>query len=495
MKNISQYTFPLIIVLATICALRSPASAAPSNTAAPFEIKVKMVNYPDSLNHVLLLGKYYGNTQYITDTAKYNPQKNEYVFSSNQLKDGGLYLLISADKRFAEFIIDKTQKFAIETSFPNMGEKIKFTNSPENQIYMNFAEKGKTDYIEMDKLQKEFKSAQEAKDTATVAKLRISISKLFSDIEKYKDQFIIDNPSHLMAAIFKSQKDIDVPQAPANIADSLKREWQYEYYKEHYFDNFDLCDSRLLFTPMFHQKFDSWLEKVLYMQSPDTIKYAIERFIEKCRCNKENFKYAVWYPVDKYQRSEIIGQDAIWVHLAKKYYLKGDAYWASQSIVENFSKRIKRVEPTLIGNRPPEFACPDTSIGTNHENFISVFSSPKKYTIVVFWSISCGHCKKSMPKWLELYHEKGKELDFEIIAICKDSDTEEWKKYISEHKFDWINLCGKTATADYDELWDVISTPTVYILDRNKRIVTKKIDTEYAEDFIRIWERDHFGKK
>lgn len=82
----------------------------------------------------------------------------------------------------------------------------------------------------------------------------------------------------------------------------------------------------------------------------------------------------------------------------------------------------------------------------------------------------------------------------EIIAICKDFEVEDWKKYIREHKFDWINLNGKTATADYNDLWDIVSTPTVYILDQEKRIVTKRIDQEYAEEFIRLWEREHAAR-
>ena len=473
---------------------QTAAAQSKSDGKPALEIKVKIADYPDSMQNVLLLGRYYGSSQYIIDTAVYNAKNNTYTFSSAEPKERGLYLLITNDKRFAEFVLDEDQQFEIETKFPNLNEHIKFTGSPENQLYMNFIEAGKKEYTAMNEAQAGFSAAKEANDTVAQAAWREKITALFDRMDQQKADFIQAHPEHLMAAVFKAQQDIDVPDAPEDTPDSLKREWQYEYYKEHYFDNLDLCDDRLVYTPIFHQRMTAWLDKVLYMQSPDTMKYAIERFIEKCRCSKELFKYAIWYPVDKYQRSEIIGQDAIWVHIAKRYYLTGEAYWATPSIVENFKKRISRVEPLLIGNRPPEFACPDTTVDSPNERFISVFSAPKRYTVVIFWSMTCGHCKKSLPKWLDFYHEKGKELDLEIIAICKDFEVADWKNYIREHKFDWINLNGKTATADYNDLWDIVSTPTVYILDRDKRIVTKRIDQEYAEDFIRLWEREHYGK-
>lgn len=477
-----------------VCSLLITCSLAFSQSKTGFELSVKLKNYPDSLNNVLLLGRYYGNNQYITDTAQYDAKTKKYVFKSNEPKEGGLYLLISADKRFTEIIIDKDQKFGIETSYPYLSDGIVFINSPENKLYQDFAEAGKANYIAMDSVQKLYKAAKDSNNEALVKKLSAEMSDLYAKFENHKVNFSKEHSDHLMALIFTAQQEIDVPEAPADIPDSLKQDWRYQYYKTHYFDNIDLCDDRLLRTPIFHQRFENYIDKVL-PQHPDSLKYGIEKIIEKTRCSKELFKYTVWYPVDKYQRSEIIGHDAIWVYLAEKYYLSGDAYWTSESIIENFAKRIKRVKPLLIGNTPAEFMCPDTSIGSEKENWVSVFSSPKKYTVVVFWEMSCGHCKKALPKLLDIYHKFGKELDMEVIAINKDTDTEAWKKYIREQNFDWINLNGKTATMDYNDAWDITSTPTIYVIDRDRRIVTKRIDPEHIEPFIRIWEETHYPAK
>lgn len=492
-----RHVSALLPVLLSGLGVFSQAWGAP----AGFEIKVKIRNYPDSLKNELYLGYYNWSSQYISDTARYDAKTKSYLFKGETAKPGGMYMLITTDKRYVDFIFDQDQHIEIETGYPDLFDGIKFRNSPENETYQAFAETGTKDYKEMNRLQDEYRNAEAATDTAKASRLRGELNDLHKKMNEDREAFIRANPGNLMASIFKAQKDVDVPEAPAGVPDSLKMNWQYEYYKNHYFDHFDLCDDRLIRTPLVHQRIKSFHERVLGMQSPDSIKYAWERQIEKARCGNgkgEIFKYLIWFPVDAYQRSEIIGHDAIWVYLAKKYYLGGDAYWASKSIVENFRKRIERVEPLLIGNRPAEFYCPDTSIvskGENHD-WVSVFSSPKKYSVIIFWSTSCGHCRTAMPQWHKLYMEKKDILDFEVFAICKDFDIPEWMKYVKEHDLgDWINLNGKESNLDYNDAWDITTTPTVYVIDRQKRIVTKKIDPQYLEDFIRNWQSTYYPEE
>lgn len=476
---------------------QNPPMPMPSEQAGKtdegYEIRVKLRNYPDSMQHSLRLGRYYWSGRYIEDSAVYDESRDLYVFQGDKALNRGMYILITADDHYVDFILDHNQHFGIEASYPELSSGIHFTNSPENEAYQEFIRTSEVYFPVLDSLQSLYKSAQQTKNEAETARLRDEISYYYQQVDEAKRNFTETYPDNMMAVIFQSQQPVSVPDAPASVPDSLKAHWQYEYYKNHYFDHFDLCDERLLFSPMLYQRVSSFQDKVLHLQSPDTIKFAWERLIEKARCNKEVFKALIAHPVEHYQRSQIIGQDAIWVYLAKKYYLGGEAWWASPSLVENFRKRIERVEPLLIGNRPLEFSCPDTTVDSPHENWVSVFSSNRRYTVVIFWSLSCVHCQHSMPKWHDLYEKHGKEWDFDVIAICKDHEVEEWKHYIRKHDMlDWTNLCGKKANLDYDDKWDVATTPTIYVLDSKKRIVTKMIEPEYLEDFIKDWNKKYF---
>ena len=132
------------LFLAILCFLAGGAAlhaapAASAKNAEGFDIRVKVNDYPDSMNHLLLLGRYNWSAQYITDTAVYDAKSKTYVFSGPARKEGGMYLLITADHQYVDFIFDQDQHIGIEVTYPNMYATIKFKDSPENEVYQEFA--------------------------------------------------------------------------------------------------------------------------------------------------------------------------------------------------------------------------------------------------------------------------------------------------------------------------------------------------------------------
>lgn len=75
----------------------------------------------------------------------------------------------------------------------------------------------------------------------------------------------------------------------------------------------------------------------------------------------------------------------------------------------------------------------------------------------------------------EIYGEY-KDKDLEILAISIDKERIEWQNAISNEQYRWINYSelksgeGKVA-ADYG-VW---STPRMYLLDKDKRIIAKPL--------------------
>jgi len=72
----------------------------------------------------------------------------------------------------------------------------------------------------------------------------------------------------------------------------------------------------------------------------------------------------------------------------------------------------------------------------------------------------------------------------EVLAINITTDAERWKEYINENEFDWINLMDSYNRSNFRYYYDVRSTPVVYILDRDKVIIAKKLDAGQVEEFI-----------
>ena len=78
----------------------------------------------------------------------------------------------------------------------------------------------------------------------------------------------------LVAKIVKMSTEIVIPEAPVdakgNIIDSSFR---FHYYRQHYWDNVDLLDERLVNNPVFHNKLEYFFSKNMMMQHWDTVLY------------------------------------------------------------------------------------------------------------------------------------------------------------------------------------------------------------------------------
>ncbi|MBK8672004.1 MAG: hypothetical protein IPN93_03170 [Bacteroidetes bacterium] len=57
--------------------------------------------------------------------------------------------------------------------------------------------------------------------------------------------------------------------------------------------------------------------------------------------------------MNKYATSGIMGHDAIYVHLAEKYYLPRKATWSDSATLAKIQESVFYLKPTLIGSYAP----------------------------------------------------------------------------------------------------------------------------------------------
>ncbi|MDD2550007.1 MAG: hypothetical protein PHD00_07925 [Bacteroidales bacterium] len=58
------------------------------------------------------------------------------------------------------------------------------------------------------------------------------------------------------------------------------------------------------------------------------------------------------------------------------------------------------------------------------------------------------------------------------------------QEYIEKNELDWINVWDPMRTTNYHKLYDIYSTPVIYVLDKDKKIIAKRIGIESLERFI-----------
>jgi len=444
-----------------------------------YTIKIKLDNYKFD---TLYLGNYYGSSQYIKDTAILNSKKI-FVFSGKETLPGGIYLIITQDKKPIELIMDKEQHFSIECQYDDFYKNIRIKGSPDNEVYFMFINYNRIKYEEYASFQKKMETMKDNKDTVEWCKKQIV--RINEQIGDYKKKFMLDFPNHLMTKVFKVSRDVDMPDPQKKADGTIDSLFTYRFYKQHYWDNVDFTDDRILRTPVYHTKLDYYF-KNLIVQSNDSIISNADNLIEKTRPGKELFKYTVWYLTNRYEKSTIMGQDEVFVHLVEKYYMTNQAFWVNPTILETISKRAMQLKPILIGKQAPELIMPDTTGA-----YISMYASKGSFTFLIFWDTDCGHCKVEMPKIKKFYDENKTKYGLEVFSIDTDSDLNRWKKYIIENKHDWINVTGTKTNLDYHKAYDIISTPVLFILDKDFKIIAKHISIEDAKGFLEHYLEKH----
>ena len=172
--------------------------------------------------------------------------------------------------------------------------------------------------------------------------------------------------------------------------------------------------------------------------------------------------------------------DKVFLDIAKNYYLSGKADWVDSTFLSKLRDRVRKIEPNIIGEKAHDLKPMELPNGA----FTSLYKVDADYTILVFWDPGCGHCKKAMPK-IKKIHDKFKNKGVEVFAVCTITDTAEWKKFIREKNLeDFINVIDRYNLSHFRDYYDIYSTPVIYLLDKDKKILAKRIDPEQLDELL-----------
>lgn len=453
---------------------------------------------------MIILANYYGLKQYYYDTA-YVVSKGKYIYETDSMP-GGIYMVVTPDKaHFFEFMFDgKETRLVFSTSKLDMLSSMKVGESAENKLFYQFQHQMEKYGEKAQPLNKKIAELQQdstGEKDDSIKLLKADLTKINEEVLKYKKEFIATNEGTFVAKVFQTSQEPDVPENP-ELPDSVDvNTWKYYYYKNHYLDGVDFTDERLLRSPTLGKKIEYYLTK-LVPQTLDSINAAADDLAERARPNKEVFKYVVHWTTNNYERSKIMGMDAVFVHMADEYYCKGDgAHWVDSAATAKICERAKTLSPLLVGKVAENIILPDTAMNWHNMNKI-----PAEVTVLVFWSPTCGHCKKAIPK-LEPFYQENKKRGVEVFAVSTELEIDNLKTFVKANKLTFYNvsdtpeinknaydyiLKGTTTlnSLNFRTIYDIYSTPQIYILDKEKKIVAKKLGVEQLQDFLDNYFKD-----
>ena len=439
-----------------------------------YEIKVEIEGYDQE---ELYMAYYLGDKQYILDTVTQDAS-GSFVFSGEEALPGGIYLVVMApNNEFFQILVDENnQRYSLTT---RMGEEqlegTEFKNSKDNQDFYEYL----LYLAERRERGNELQAAIETEtNEAKKATYQEELDGLGDQVLEYQEKFIAEPPNSLPAAIIKANLPTNFPDFTGTDDEINNQKWRW--MQKHYFDNIDLSDERMLRTPFLFQRVDYFVQK-LHVQHPDSIAIAIDHVLEKMEPSEPIFQYYLIHFLNFYAGSKFVGMDAVYVHIVNKYYATGKAPWTDEEQLEKIIDNARRLEPLLIGK-----TAPDLRMQRRDGSTISLHEVESPYTVLYFWRYDCGHCKKSTPILQEFY-EKFKDRGVEIFAGCaklRDEVPECWD-YIDEKGIgEWIHVVDPYGRSRFMTTYDLKSTPQIYVLDKDKKIISKRLGAEQLEDLF-----------
>ena len=486
------------------------------------------------------LANYFGDRLYYYDTAR--STAGQVQFNREEVKGGVYAVVLPGPKTFEIILTENENKIVLETDTTDFVKNMKVIKSDENKAFYAYF-----DYLS--NMQKKAAPLRGKKDQPSKDKLK-AIDK---EVKDYQKQLATDNQKNLFGAIIAMSLEPSVPSEL--VGDTSKQMERYQYFKNHFFDDYHLNDVRIVRTPIFAKKLKYFFEKVC-IQHPDSVLTEAFKLIDQLPEGSDLFKYVVHTLTYKYETSKIMGMDAVFVGIALKYYCRGTdgqtkAFWLEEQYLKSirdaekalakakkeleiaesgsnteeldkakteYENREKKLKEATKNDKLKEICDRATTLNrlklfgpapdlilqdTSETKWVDITKLPNEYKVLVFWDPGCGHCKKEIPKLKKLYDEiKSRKMDIEIIGVNTELENKAWKKYIRENKLDWINISDnpevngnprkyimeqrKTTlnSLNFRDIYDIFSTPQIFLLDSENKIIAKKIGVFNLVDIL-----------
>ena len=468
----------LFILAATFCF----AAARSQN----YKVTLQTSQYKSGIAY---LTYHMGKNLNVEDSAAVS-NKGIAVFSGKRILPAGIYALVLPGKsKSVDFLIDKEQVITITTDTTDLLSKTIVIGSSANVMLQQYQ---KTIAAKAQLLDAEKRAYNAAITKADTALHEANYNKLNKELNDYREGIIKTQPKSMMAALLNAMKDPAVlNNKPQTHADSLQN---YYYYKTHYWDGVTFMDERIIRTPFFLPKLERYYRELM-VPEPDSIIKEADYQLLLARSSPEMYKFLLNWLTDEYISPKYMGQDAVFVHLFEKYHSKGISNWLNEKQMETISRRAYMLMANLIGAKAADLEMLDTA-----GKPAPLYGVAADYTVVVFWDPTCGHCKEELPRLDSVYRASWKTHQVKMYGVLsadsKDDLKQEWLKYIRAHNLaDWVNVYEtkeiETANATaqkpgYRQLYDVTLTPTIYLLDKEKRIIAKKLTWQQLDELLQV---------
>ena len=251
------------------------------------------------------------------------------------------------------------------------------------------------------------------------------IDSLKKNLLSYQESKMLKDGNAFLNTYIKFQQDTDIKELP-------------------------LCDLRILNSRLLKNKMDHYFDLILMSETDEYICERIDDLISRTNDCHEVRDYILWYLYSRY-----FNNDIIYIHLSDFYFSKLEINNLTQNIRNEIGKRADILRKITIGHLSPTFSYID-----DEGNQIDLSKIDSENTILFFYKPDCQKCIREK-RILGLIKNRQENLTILYINISEENYSK--------------------VSQDIAVQYDITTTPSIYILDKEKRIIAKNIKAEDIE--------------
>jgi len=350
-------------------------------------------------------------------------------------------------KGFADFLFNK-ENIAFKFNPDRAEESIQFSVSKENKLYQEYIRVVSNQQYKTDSLQIAYIKKPEVK-TANAYKTQLV------KIAGLQKQYLAKSKGMMVSHFIKATNRYNSPTIAINGEEYLKS------INDHFFDTIDFSNATLYNSAFLVDRITDYIFYMNYSDDPkkqtELYKKAVTKVLNLAK--KPAFKKdVIEFLITQFVNSQKINFSD---YMVNTYYKKLPVNSQSSEFLKGYYEKTA----VGIGRTAPEITW--TKNGKNHK--LSTLKDAENY-VLVFWSTGCGHCLREIPV-LYTYTKNAKKT--KVIAFSLENNDKEWTKHIQKYP-KWHNVIGlKKWENPIARAYQIYSTPTYIILDKNKKIIAK----------------------
>lgn len=417
-------------------------------------------------NENIYLMRLMGEKRKIIDTTQ-TDITGAFTFIIPEDREPGMYVVIKGAGQAVELIYNNENIQFITTGF-GTDDGIQIISSIENLIYYDYLGIKGMNMYKLDVLSTLLKNYPPNDEFFKDALKQFNL--LQNQLVDRIDELIENNPNTLASRYIQTDRPVFVDPLLSNGDQNLM-------LKKHYFDNVDFSDTMLIRSTILTSKVVGYLS--LYQNNANSqeeleenMLIGVDSVFSYAQENQQVYEFLVDFLIGGF---ESIGFEKGLEHIANASSL--DKFCENTERKLKLENKFELIKKLAIGQPTPDFVTTDIN---GREVTLSKIDAGK--TLLVFWASWCSHCDDILPV-INSYYGKG--TDMEVVTVSIDELKDDLMKSINETNYGWIQVAElKGWNGTIVEEYGIVATPTIFVLDKNKKIIGKPIGRNQLEKFL-----------